>query len=697
MMKKKLGEILTEQGLITEAQLDHALVQQKGKNKKIGKVLLELGYINEIQVAEALTKQFSLKMVDCNDYAPSNSILALVQKETAEQKLVVPLALNGNTLTVAMANPLDWETIENITFETGLSLHVSIASENNILDAIEQLYGSSQDTWNVLKELPEYDNVEFIKEEADNEQQGNQIKALYDNSEAPPIVRLVTAVIADAVNYGASDIHIQPKKKIVQVRYRIDGALRNVQEYPKQIQEAVTSRIKIISNLDITNRRFPQDGRSALRFGGKTIDLRISTLPSAHGEKVVIRLLDPSKGLVALDKLGIADYIAKPLMEIASKPQGMLLVTGPTGSGKSTSLYSILQYLRNEAVNIITLEDPIEYELDNITQVAINDTIGFTFASALRSVLRQDPDVVMLGEIRDLDTAEIAARAALTGHFVLSTLHTNDAVATISRLLDIGLEPFLVTSAVSGVIAQRLIRTICPECKTRVPQPEETKKFNLPHSGKFYKGTGCKKCDNTGYKGRVGVYELIKMDRKLKGLIAGKFTTDDLWKCAKESGSKTMFEDAWLKVTEGITTFEEVISKIPCPEFILEEKEDTKEERNKKILVFNDDEAEISLICSALEGDGYEVLHSTNGNLLEMTNRENPFLIIINNTQEKLEYIKEIRNNPQLAYTPIICLSDPAYKDYEAEGFSMGINDFVYRPIHPQKIIFSVLRIAKAY
>ena len=696
MKTHKLGEILTEKQIITNDQLEHALVEQKGSNKKIGKILIELGYINEMNVAEALTKQFSLVMVDCNDYEPSDAILALIQKETAEQKLVLPLKLEGSTLMITMANPLDWETIDDITFETGFSLNVAISSENNILDAIEKFYGSAQITQAMLNDLPEYDDVEFIKKEVDKEEQSN-IKSLYDNSEAPPIVRLVTAVIADAVKTGASDIHMESKKTVLQVRYRIDGALKVIQEYPKQIQDAVTSRIKIISNLDITNRRFPQDGRSALRIDGRTIDLRVSTLPSAHGEKVVIRILDSEKGLVELDKLGMAEYLSKPLLEIVSKPQGMLLVTGPTGSGKSTSLYSILQYLRNESVNIITLEDPIEYELDNVTQVAINDNIGFTFASALRSVLRQDPDTVMLGEIRDLETAEIAARAALTGHFVLSTLHTNDAVATISRLIDIGLEPFLISSAVSGVIAQRLIRTICPECKIKIPKPAEAMKFNLPDSTEYYKGTGCNKCNDTGYKGRVGVYELLKMDTGLKKLITGKFTSDDLWECAKKAGSKTMFEDALLKVEEGITTIEEVISKIPSSEFIQVEKEDVKDALNKKILIFDDDEAEINLVSSALEGDGYNVLHSTNGNILEMARRENPFLIIVNNTQEKLEYIKEIRDDSHLAYTPIICLSDPEYKEYESEGFSMGINDFVYRPIHPRKIMFSVLRIAKAY
>lgn len=570
MKRKKLGEILLEEGLITEEQLGTALTIQKGKNKKLGKVLIELGYINDLQVAETLTKQLSLQMVDCKNYNPSKEILSLVPREIAEGKLVLPLELKNKNLLVAMANPLEWETIEDITFETGLKLTVAISSENNILTAIEKYYGSSDETWDVLKELPSYDGVEFIKEEIDEEKHTSVYQSVYSDSEAPPIVRLVTMIIADAVKTGASDIHIEPREKNVQVRYRIDGSLKNVQVYPKQIQEAVTSRIKIISNLDITNRRFPQDGRSALRLEKKNVDLRISTLPSVYGETVVIRLLDASTGLIPLSRLGIADNILRPLIDIFTQPQGMLLVTGPTGSGKTTTLYSILQQLRTETKNIITLEDPVEYKLAEITQVHINEGIGFTFANALRSVLRQDPDIVMVGEIRDLETAEIGSRAALTGHFVLSTLHTNDTVSTINRLIDIGLQPFLVTAAVSGIIAQRLIRKICNNCKVETPAPEELIRFNVTHFEKYYKGEGCEICNNTGYKGRIGIYELLHMDTKLKRLISRNFTVDELWEVARASGTKSLFDDAWAKVGEGITTVEEVLSKIPYPHFLSE-------------------------------------------------------------------------------------------------------------------------------
>ncbi len=588
MKRRKLGEILLEEGLITDEQLETALTIQKGKNKKLGKVLIELGYINDMQVAETLTKQLSLQMVDCKDYNPSMEILSLVPKEIAESKLVLPLELKNKNLLIAMANPLEWETIEDISFETGLKLTVAISSENNILNAIEKYYGASDETWNVLKELPSYDGVEFIKESIDEERQTSVFQSVYQDSDAPPIVRLVTMVIADAVKSGASDIHIEPREKNVQVRYRIDGALKNIQIYPKQIQEAVASRIKIISNLDITNRRFPQDGRSALRLENKNVDLRISTLPSVYGETVVIRLLDATTGLIALSHLGIADNILKPLIEIFTQPQGMLLVTGPTGSGKTTTLYSILQQLRTETKNIITLEDPVEYKLGEITQVHINEAIGFTFANALRSVLRQDPDIVMVGEIRDMETAEIGARAALTGHFVLSTVHTNDTVSTVNRLIDIGLKPFLVTAAVSGIIAQRLIRKICTNCKVEAPAPEELSRFEVTHFKTYYKGEGCEKCNHTGYKGRIGIYELLKMETKLKRLISKHFTVDELWDVARETGTKSLFEDAWAKVGEGITTVEEVLSKIPYPLFLDEMRKEREQKNDTEVLTAAD-------------------------------------------------------------------------------------------------------------
>ncbi len=585
MKKKKLGELLIEAGLLTKEQLDNALMLQKGKNKRLGKVLIELGYVNEFQIADTISKQLSVPMVECNKYSPSKQILSLIPRETAENKLIYPLDKNEKSLTLAMADPLDFRTIDDISFQTGLRINVTVASETNILNAIEQTYGSSDITWDVLKEIPSYNEVEFVKEEIRGDQkQEISFQSLFKDSEAPPIVKLVTMIIADSVNFNASDIHIEPRETYVQVRYRIDGELKNVLSFPSRIRDSVISRIKIIANLDITNRRFPQDGRSALRLKDKTVDLRISTLPSVYGETIVIRLLDPTTGLIPLSKLGISDYIIKPLIEIINQPQGMLLITGPTGSGKTTTLYSVLQQLRSETKNIITIEEPVEYKLKEITQVGISENIGFTFANALRSVLRQDPDIIMVGEIRDLDTAEIGARSSLTGHLVLSTLHTNDTVSSITRLLDIGLESFLITAAVSGVLAQRLVRKICLHCKVEVSAPEEMFGMVLPPLKTYYKGEGCDKCNYSGYSGRVGVYELLRMNTPLRRLIAENFTEDNLWACAREANTKTLFEDAWSKVEAGITSADEVISKIPYQNILADENKHSAKGKIKKIL-----------------------------------------------------------------------------------------------------------------
>ncbi|MDI6745135.1 MAG: GspE/PulE family protein, partial [Thermodesulfovibrionales bacterium] len=387
--------------------------------------------------------------------------------------------------------------------------------------------------------------------------------SMYKLSEEPPIVKLVTMLLANAATISASDVHIEPGEKSVQVRYRIDGILKAAVKYPKHIHDSVVSRVKIISNLDITNRRLPQDGRSKLRFENRDIDLRVSTMPSFYGENIVIRLLDSATGLIPLGKLGIPEHILKPLIDVFSQPQGMLLVTGPTGSGKTTTLYAILRQLNEEESHIVTIEEPIEYQLAGITQVGVNEAFGLSFPNVLRSTLRQDPDIIMVGEVRDFETAKIVVRAALTGHLVLSTLHTNDTVATVTRLLDSGLDPYLISSSVSGILAQRLLRRICPDCKAESDPPADLTRWELPPIETFYKGTGCKKCMHTGYKGRIGVYEFLLMNTNLRRLIARRGTADELWDAAREDSMITLFEDAISKVKEGIATFDEAISNIP--------------------------------------------------------------------------------------------------------------------------------------
>lgn len=564
--KKKIGDILLEEGLITSEQLETARILQKTNKKKLGKILIELGNVTEEQIAKAISRQFSLPLVDWNGVTVNKKVLSLVPREVAEKRIVLPLELKEKELLLAMADPLDLGTMDYIAFRNGLRINVAVSTESGILEAIEKQYGSWDLLGNILKDIPDYEDVEFVKQTSEDANEANA-ESLIKLSETAPVVKLVTAILVDAVKSRVSDIHIEPRVKYAQVRYRLDGKLRDVLKYPMNIHAPVVSRIKVTSRLDISIRMRPQDGRSALRIEDRDVDLRVSTLPSVDGEKVVIRLLDQSTGLVSIDKLGIPDKTFKRVMELISSPQGMILITGPTGSGKSTTLYAMLKQLRSETENITTIEDPVEYKIGGITQVQINEAAGLTFPVALRSFLRQDPDIIMVGEIRDRETAEIALRAALTGHLVFSTIHTNDTVSTITRLLDIGIPPYLMNAALIGVLAQRLVRKICPNCKTKIDPPEELLKGYYPSLEACFKGVGCHECQYTGYRGRMGVYEFLDMNSKFRESVA-KFTTEDsLWEVAKENGTVTMFDHAWDKINNGSTTLDEVIVRVHYKSF----------------------------------------------------------------------------------------------------------------------------------
>ncbi len=689
-MKRMIGEALVEGGLITNEQLETALTLRKSKNKRLGKILLELGYVTDIQIAEVLSKQQKLPLVDLTKYDLSKELINLVPKNIAEKAIVLPLEIKEKTLLVAMADPLDWSTIDDITFRTGLKIQAAVSSETELLAAIEKHYGSDERSWDLLKEIPQYDEVEFVKDSAEEEKDIN-IQSLYKLSETPPIVKLVTMIIVDAVKSRASDIHIQPHEKFVQVRYRVDGELRNVLKYPKRIQDAVTSRIKIISSLDIVNRRTPQDGRSALRLENRSVDLRISTLPSIYGENIVIRLLDQSTGLIPLSKLGVPEGILAPLIQLASQPQGMILVTGPTGSGKTTTLYSLLQQLSTDTESIFTIEDPVEYRLAGITQVGVNEAVNMTFPAILRSVLRQDPDIIMVGEIRDLETAEIAVRSALTGHLVLSTVHTNDTVATITRLLDIGLDAYLVSSAVTGILAQRLVRRICPECKSRTNPPDIIIGSKFPPLKTYYKGMGCPSCRYTGYRGQIGVYEFLIMDTRLRRLIAKNVTGDGLWDVARESGVVTLFENAWAMVENGTTTFDEVIMKIPYKHT---ESEFKRQETISKarILILNISEEDSVIILTILEPEGYEVTSASGYDIVEVTDKVHPDLILMNTFPEWIEEVKKLRSDIRYMYTPIVLLSEDPTNVNREQCIALGIKVLLSQPIDPQRLLDLVQR-----
>lgn len=566
-IRKRLGEILLESGIITEDQLSEALNAQKNRRQKIGEILVSLGYVTKDQITDALSEKLNIPIIPCERLEIDNELKNIIPQNIAEKYNIFPIKKDGNILTIAIADPLDYKAIDDISFMTRLKINTLMAYEWAIRKAIETNY-KKEETEDVFQEIHTEINVDKeiqFKEEKDVEDMN--VEVLYTKSKAPTVVKLVAMIVANANKVRASDIHIEPRETSVIVRYRVDGELRKAFKYSKDLHDSVVSRIKIISKLDITNRRVPQDGSVRVSLKGKEIDLRISTLPSIYGEKVVMRLLDQSHGVININELAMPDSIKKSLLSILHSPQGMLLVTGPTGSGKTTTLYACLHEIKSITKNIITIEDPVEYKIDSITQTEVNEAVGRTFASILRAVLRQDPDIIMVGEIRDLETAEIAIKASLTGHLVLSTLHTNNTIATITRLIDIGIPPYLVSSAVSGVLAQRLVKRVCIHCKVQIDVSDELKDridiLGLPPITKHYIGAGCPKCTKTGYSGRVGIYEFLPMSQTIRRLISKNAGEDQLLSEAKKAGATFFFEDAWNKVKFGITTIDEVMTKIP--------------------------------------------------------------------------------------------------------------------------------------
>ena len=560
-IKDKIGKILIDQGFITKEQLEIALKEQKKRNNKdkIGKILLEKKFLTEEELVNALSFKLGIPIVDLNRYEINKEILEILPLEMIKKYRAIPINRLGNTLIVAMEDPTDLNAINDIRFYTNYNIDVVIATPSAIDNIIKKLTEeeSSLENFDFDFNFEDIDYISFDDEEVD-------LSTIQEESEKGPIIKFVNFIIAEAVNKGASDIHIEPYEKSFRIRFRIDGILHEFMKPPLKIKNAIVSRIKIMSNLDIAERRIPQDGRIKLRLSkDKEVDIRVSTLPTIFGEKVVMRILDKSTLNLDLKVLGFGERELKLFQEAIHKPYGMILVTGPTGSGKTTTLYSALLELNKEDVNISTAEDPVEYNIEGINQVHIREDIGLTFASALRSFLRQDPDIILVGEIRDLETAEIAVKAALTGHLVLSTLHTNDASSTITRLVDMGVEPFLVSTSLLLIVAQRLVRKICPKCKEEIKINKKVllsmgvKKEELGDF-KVFKGRGCENCNNTGYKGRTALYEVLAVSQEIKELINKGATALEIQEQARKEGMRTLREAGLMKVKEGITTLEEV-------------------------------------------------------------------------------------------------------------------------------------------
>ncbi|HEY2391316.1 MAG TPA: type IV-A pilus assembly ATPase PilB [Candidatus Angelobacter sp.] len=566
-MSQRLGDLLVREKIITSDQLDKALKAQRdsGPNSRLGSTLVHLGYVSDEEVTNFLSRQYGVPAINLQYFEIDSSVVKLIPEETAKRYQILPLSRVGASLTIAMVDPTNVFAMDDIKFMTGFNIEPVVASESAIMDAIEKAYGGSHQEENVDQLLASMGEEADVELQADQEEM--DLNELEKSADEAPIVKLVNIVMTDAVKRGASDIHIEPYEKEYRVRFRIDGVLQHIMSPPMKLKDAITSRIKIMAKMDISEKRLPQDGRIMLKMqmGGKKkqLDFRVNCLPTLWGEKVVMRLLDKENLRLDMTKLGFEPESLEKFQRAVLKPYGMVLVTGPTGSGKTNTLYSSVSLLNKPDTNIMTAEDPVEFQLHGVNQVQMKESIGLNFAASLRAFLRQDPNVILVGEIRDFETAEIAIKAALTGHLVLSTLHTNGAPETISRLMNMGIEPFLVATAVHLICAQRLIRRICSECKEEMPMPPQAKVDAgfTPEEAKtvkVYKGKGCSTCNGTGYKGRAGLYEVMEIDDEIRELILIGASAVELKKKAIEQGMITLRRSGLVKVKEGVTTLEEV-------------------------------------------------------------------------------------------------------------------------------------------
>lgn len=559
----RLGDLFVKEGLITEQQLQEGLAEAKTSGTRIGYALVHLGFVAEEELTRMLAKQYRVPAVDLEKVTVDPKILKLVPANVAKKHAVLPLRRVGRMLTVAMTNPTDFSAIDDLKFISKLEIEPVIVGEYTLRKHLENYYGASDEAEmsQMLEGWEDFDDVEVIEEDDDED-----YSALAAEVDSAPVVKFINGLLTDAVQKGVSDIHIEPYEKEIRVRYRIDGALQEVMKPPMKMKAALTSRIKILSDLNIAERRVPQDGRIKLKMRNKVVDFRVSTLPVIFGEKIVLRILDKGNLTFDLTKFGFEPKAEKDFMWSISRPYGMVLVTGPTGSGKTTTLYSALSQINTIDTNIMTAEDPVEYNIHGINQVLVRPEIGMDFPAALKAFLRQDPNIIMVGEIRDISTGGIAIKAALTGHLVLSTLHTNDCPGTVTRMLDMGLEPFNVASALNLISAQRLARRICTNCKVEATYEEDylkSAKIDLDWVARttLYKGEGCDACGNLGYKGRCGFYEVMIMSTALRKAIMNEMGTDELRELARAEGMLTLREDGLKKVEAGVTSLEEVVKE----------------------------------------------------------------------------------------------------------------------------------------
>ncbi|WP_300668662.1 ATPase, T2SS/T4P/T4SS family [Desulfoluna sp.] len=720
---KRLGDLLIQAGILSPNDLQKALNAQRTTTKKIGQILMDMGIVDDIQIARALSTQLNIPLLHLSEIHVSSEVIALVPAEMAESYLLLPITEEEGELVVTMANPLEFYALDDLRFMTQRPIKIAVSPQSEVLAAIDKYYPKKG--IGLQETLQDEAAIELIKSVEPQEKEVDK-SMLTRIVEDPPVVRFANSILADAVKLKASDIHIEPRQASVIIRYRIDGIMREILKTDKLIHAALVSRIKVFSGMDISIRRKPQDGRAQVKYGGIAYDLRVSSFPTSYGEKITIRILNPESAKMSFENLGLQGAHYKSLENSIRRPQGLILVTGPTGSGKSTTLYACLNRLNSSEVNIITVEDPVEYKIDGINQGQINPKAGITFPSALRSILRQDPDIVMIGEIRDGETASIACQASQTGHLVLSTLHTNDTPSAITRLLDLGVDAFVVADSVVACVGQRLVRRICDQCKT----PDELSaqfldKIPTGHSGgehvQYYKGEGCEACRYSGYVGRIGIYEILRITPSVQSLIKKDVSATMIKKQAMQEGFQPFFMDGLLKARQGLTTIGEVL-RVASPESLDDEASgtapgpSTPDEAlpetacklyepmprvtsvgHPTVLVVDDKQIELEMMSHLLKTQNYRIIKATNGTeALKMVYQAMPDLIVTDYMMPEMDgltLIKKLKSEITTRMIPVIMLTANEDLQSEVEVLGVGADDYMTKPVNYERFIARVNRL----
>lgn len=713
-----LGELLVSKGIVDELALNRANAEATARGATLGWALATLGLADETEVAKTLATALHLGFVSSDPLRVERDCRGLLPADFCRKRAVIPLRVEGTMLQLGMSDPLDYTACRDAEFRTSKKVVAVVVTHTWLQKALDVLFADARA--NAYSELTKGDPTGELEPSNDEEYDLVDPNTLASDTRLPPIVRLVNLMLSDAARSGASDVHIEPQESGVLVRQRVDGMLREVLTIPLHLRDQTISRIKIISGMDIAERRKPQDGRSRLRFEGRRIDLRVSTLPTQFGEKVVIRLLNSDRSAIPIEQLGLSEHSLRTVRSFLSRPQGLILVSGPTGSGKTSTLYAALHAVKSPSTNIVTLEDPIEIQVPGVNQMQINTRAGVTFATGLRSILRQDPNVVLVGEIRDQETAEIALQAAQTGHLLLSTVHTNNAPATITRLFDLGIQPFVVAASLIGIVAQRLVRRACMACATpQAPSLDTLERLGgtpLPANGQWITAPGCERCGGSGFKGRVAVHEILEVNDAVRELISSHAPEHTLRETVRRGGMRTLLEDALDKAAQGLTTLEEVLrvisldeprrpvsAPVPAPRPAVAETSSAPtvdvapiaappaaDGTRQRVLVVEDSPTVASVVKYFLELEGFDVLMAADGQTgLDLALAQLPSLIVTDVNMpgmSGIDMVRALRSSPQAHDMRILMLTSESSVESEAAGFEAGADDYIAKPVEPRRL-----------